>query len=55
MSNRAIQVKLRLAREKVENNLTFALEYAHNPGLEDKFLTQAIEAEALVAVLEKKL
>jgi len=55
MGNRVIQVKLRMAKEKLEDNLKLMEEYQHHPVLGDKFLTQAIEAEELVAVLEKKL
>lgn len=55
MSNRVVQVKLKQAREKLEHNLKLMEQHQHNPVLGDKFLTQAIEAEELVASLEKKL
>jgi len=55
MGNRVIQVKLKIAREKLESNLKLMEQHQHNPVLGNKFLTQAIEAEDLVAVLESKL
>jgi hypothetical protein len=55
MGNRVIQVKLKLAREKLEDNLKLMEQHQHHPVLGDKFLTQAIEAEELVAVLESRL
>jgi hypothetical protein len=55
MGNRVVQIKLRAAREKVAANLDLALEYVHNPELEDKFFKQALAAEVLVAKLERKV
>ena len=47
------QLKLKRAQESLQSNLTWAEKFSHNPALEEKFLRQAIEAEAKINEIER--
>lgn len=52
MGRRVVQIKLRAAQEKADDNLAMAIKH---PKFEDKFMQQALNAEALVNKLKRLL
>jgi hypothetical protein len=48
------KIQLRKAREKYERNLAMAERFSHNPAFEEKFLSQAIDAETEINRLNKE-
>ena len=53
MLSKTSEIKLKQARDRFRRNLELAERFSHNPGLEEKFLQQAVAAETQINQLKK--